>query len=1108
MKYKSQINNRFKMLWIMVFILLVILVFRLAILTMAEGKKYRELADNKRVREIEITAPRGEIRDRNGVLLAGNKPVFTLQLSKDEISRQKPEDINEGLVQLLRLLERDGVNYLDELPIVLNVIRYKEMSDYKKYNHDSLDEVADRLINNDLVAEFLMTSFVDTDKPMTFQFLTINRAINALHVRGIDVPITATWNSNGLSVAFNSALDSINWKKSLGLNPDLPPLDSLVSLMGKDKTLVKKVLNHSLARALAYNILVKAGLDIDLSLEPFSNANEESFRDKKASNMRKYRNITLDSSAKSDFLNIFHQTVLSSFLEGPLPLDENGNVRDIPKEFIDSIERAGVTNIVEYQISADTLLAEYSYIEGKAIDNKSPLDWLVEQGSNIKAMELLSENDGMKALMQTALINKGIYTDISIAKDFAYVQKENDIEFRQRYKLKEGNTAEQDLKDLLERYKINDEYNIFEKRGLINLYYTVNRQGFNSYIPLNFAYGLKDVTVASITEQLTKIKGINISVEPIRYYPYGKMAAHILGYLGKISQPDEMEKFLADNRYSIGDMIGKTGVEESYEDLLKGEKGYRKVVVDSMENTTDVLYENLPVAGNTLFLTIDADLQRATENALVKALENIKAGGSYTSKWGDYQFNNHKDGRPYYHANSGAAIMVDVKTGEILALASYPSFDPNLFATGITSVDWESLLPEHENDPLAPRPLYNIATQTAVQPGSIFKMITGLTALEKGLSPEEYITDMGFVRFRDTQFNCLAWTNSHATHGNVNIYTALKDSCNYYFYSLMLGENQRLAQKLPVKVEIEDLIEMAKKFGLNEPTGIEINIPKETAGGIPEPAKKLKRTQEHMRQSLNERLVNYYQDEVGEDAIRIEEIIDEIVSWTEMEEPLSRNEVTDRLKALGINGERRPEGLRMNMTDYIKYSYLNHAAWHMGDSLNASIGQGQNEYSLAQMASYIATIANGGYLHKFSVVHDMRTHDNQPIKMQTVKSSERIGLKNYENLEHIKMGMLEVSRGGTSSKVFSDFPIKVGSKTGTAEREGLNPGSGMEYDDFTWTVAFAPYDDPEIAVATILVQGGSGGHGAPILRDMIAAYMGLDEEAKDDVLPIEEKRSE
>ena len=257
---------------------------------------------------------------------------------------------------------------------------------------------------------------------------------------------------------------------------------------------------------------------------------------------------------------------------------------------------------------------------------------------------------------------------------------------------------------------------------------------------------------------MSEFPGIHISVEPVRYYPEGETAAHILGYLGKISQASEIKKYVEEGEYSPNDIIGKTGIEESFEDYLRGVNGIKTVEVDSLGNTTYVLNEKKPIPGSNVYLSGDLKLQQLAENLLKKTLDEISVGGIYKSSWGDYDIGiNKRENRPYKNANSGAVVAIDVKTGQALASAVYPSYDPNLFSTGISNTDWLSLFPENERDHLAPRPLYNIATHTAVQPGSTFKMVTALAALEKGFSPTKTIRGMGKVDIGTDEFGCWIW---------------------------------------------------------------------------------------------------------------------------------------------------------------------------------------------------------------------------------------------------------------------------------------------------------------------------------------------------------------
>jgi penicillin-binding protein 2 len=436
-------------------------------------------------------------------------------------------------------------------------------------------------------------------------------------------------------------------------------------------------------------------------------------------------------------------------------------------------------------------------------------------------------------------------------------------------------------------------------------------------------------------------------------------------------------------------------------------------------------------------------------------------------------------------------------------LASYPSYDPNLFSTGISSTDWISLFPENEEDPLAPRPLYNIAIQTAVQPGSTFKMVTALAALEKGLSPTKGIRDMGYVELGDYRPACWIWNQSKGTHGYENMYEAIRDSCNYYFYSVALGKNQRTGESLGMKVDIEDIVNLSKQLGLNDKTGIETNIPSEMSGGVPDPQRKIIITKNLLKKELNKKIQGYIKEDVKLTESEIKEVIDEIVSWTEMEEPLTRGEVIKRLNALGLEPEKRLPGDREGLADKIKYTYLNQAGWNISDTLNVTIGQGQSSYTPIQMANFISTLSNGGYRHDVTVVDSIKNFDNSKTIYEHKVNPERIQLNDYNNLEHVKLGMLKVSTEGTARKIFTNFPVKVATKTGTAEKSGINPSTGDTYDDFAWFVGFAPYDEPEIAIAAVIFQGGSGGYAGPLAREIIAEYLGLNADETKETLPFE-----
>ena len=1078
MKLREKLFNRYSLMIYFLVLITTMLLFRLATLTIAQGDYYRDLSDNKRVKEVYTTAPRGEIRDRHGRLLAGNVPTFTVQLLKDELNFGDRTVRNDSLLQLVRLLESDGTEYANDYPVELNLIKYRSMDSYLTNEVGPMDKLVIQILENNLLNEFLNMEF---SKPYNDHF--------------------------GLSI-FKRAQDILSDK-----NPEIYSLDpgneedvlKISQLLQDDKVNTRKIVDHPVARLLAYDLLRKYDLQEDLALEEYALTYYEDYIQQKADLMDDYPYITMDTSGEEDFINLFSEIGLYSFLSRAIPLGGETEEYLIPGEvLIEYLEENGGSSPIEIRIGDNGTDLLYSFVDTTGISDQDPLDHLIGLAEEMNLLAGFIKDERIRYQAQSHLINSGINPRISIAGDIEYVHINNMNNWYEANKVEKGTPLAEAFMDVRRIYSINESISPYEARALLGLINQLNIQGYLAYQPINIAYGIKDETVARIEEGLSGVPGINVSIEPVRVYPEGTTASHILGYIGKISQPFEIEKYIREEGYSPGTLIGKTGIEESYELQLSGVSGIRKVEVDVVGNTTNVIEEISPVPGDNIYLSIDLKLQKTAEEAMKHTLDQLSKGGTFRSEWGDYTFGTHRrKGRPYINANSGAVVVLDVKTGETLAMVSYPSFDPNLFSTGINNTDWLSLFPEDADNPLAARPLYNIATQTAVQPGSTFKMVTGLTALEKGLNPLLRIRDMGYVTVGDKRFHCLIYTNTGGTHGYENFYEALSDSCNYYFYTLALGRNQRTGQDIGVKIEIEDIVEMSKKLGLNDKTGIEINIPSEVSGGVPDPQRKIITTKYLLKQMLQRSMEGYIMDghEFSEEDIQL--AIDEIISWTELEETLSRAEVVRRLTGMGIEPEMRLAGEREGLADKIKYTYLNQAGWNISDTLNVTIGQGQSAYTPIQMANYIATIANGGYLNRVTLIDSIRNYNNVSVLYEHKPERELIGLNDYENLEHVKQGMEKVADDGTARRIFQNFPVPVGVKTGTAERSGINPSTGDTYDDFAWFVGFAPYDDPEIAVAAVLFQGGSGGYAAPMVREIIAEYLGLNDVEQIDTLPME-----
>ena len=1109
MEFKDKITNRFNIIMAVIIFMIIILSIRLAIMTIAQGDYYRDVSDNKIIKDVYKAPIRGEIKDVNGKLLAGNKPSFTVQMLKDEVNKLKREEKNEVFLTLIRLLEEDGAPYIDDFPIELNTLKYKNEEDYDKEFYAPIDKAIDIIVEKKLLSDVLNLYYIDDSYEEHYQYIIFNRAISALKDKNIDVPVLTDIKDGSLKIEFNEDKDIESFKKEYSLSKGDTPISSVLKLIEDDKAIIRKIVDHSISRKLVYDLLQSKGVDDNLILDDYSILFEEEYMSQKRELMKIFPEVTNNSSAEDDFINIFYNTSIKNFLESSFKKETSRKKEELiypGKILLDFLKKEKLNIPVDISIAKDNVVS-YKYTGKDDLNGIQTIDFLIENIKGTKAFKRFMKDDVIRPLAQKQLLKDEINPKISISKGYEYVSINNIEKFYSDNNIQKESSVEEAFNQLKTRYKIDKSLSRYESRSIFVMYNQLIKQGYLAYQPIYISYGIKEATVAKIEESMINTSGINISIEPVRYYPEGQVAAHMLGYMGKISQPSEIKEYIEEKKYSPSSLIGKTGIEQSFEKNLKGKGGIKKVEVDSAGNSTHTIEEEKSKPGDNIYLSLDLELQKTAEESLEKTLKELQRGGTYESKWGNFKFGTNKSkGRPYKNATSGATVAIDIKTGKVLASASYPSYDPNLFSTGINTTDWNSLFPENEDDPLAPRPLYNIATQTAVQPGSTIKMLTAVTALEKGLSPNKAIRDMGFVEVGNQPYSCLLWTSSRRTHGYENLYDALRDSCNYYFYTLAIGRNQKTGEDLGIKIEIEDIVEMSKKFGLNDKTGIEINIPSESSGSVPSPDIKLSNKKAVLRNTLNREIEKTFvkgYEYTDEDK---SQTIEEIVSWLGLDEKLSYLEVIKRLKDLNIDPEAKiihAGNIEESIAGAIKFTNIDYASWGIADTLGITIGEGQIAYTPIQMANYAAIIANGGYKHKLTLIDGIKNYNNSKSVYEYKEDSKKIGLNNYEHLEDVKKGMLKVTKEGAYRSIFDKFPIDVAAKTGTAKNEAINPATKQSYDDFAWFVAFAPYDDPQIAIATVLFQGGSGGYAAPMTRDIIAEYLGLNEEDKEETIPYE-----
>lgn len=429
-------------------------------------------------------------------------------------------------------------------------------------------------------------------------------------------------------------------------------------------------------------------------------------------------------------------------------------------------------------------------------------------------------------------------------------------------------------------------------------------------------------------------------------------AAHILGRVSRIFAED-WDNY-KDKGYSMDALVGKGGVEEAFESYLHGTNGVKLVTTDKNGKVTGELYAKEPQPGNTVALTIDLDLQKVTEDSLAEKIGSMEKRDGLT--------------------RGGAAAVVSVGTGEVLALASYPTYDLS---------QWDEMYDTWNKDTVG-RPMFNRATDGTYAPGSTFKLCSAVAALESGIvTPSTTIVDRGiYTYYTFPQPKCWIYNSYGGTHGAVNVSQAITVSCNYFFYEVgrLMG--------------IRTLDSYATQFGLGQHTGIEIG---DSAGVLASPE---------------------YAEKIGE-------------TWTD------------------------------------------------GQTITAAIGQSYNLFTPLQLANYVATLVGGGDHYEAHLLKSAKSFDNSSVVYAYNKAPINHVDMADSTLEAVKKGARGLATGSLSY-VFRNCVVDVGCKTGTAE-------TGQKLTNGCF-VAFAPYDDPQIAVCVVAEQGGGGANLAPVALDIINAY--------------------
>ena len=576
--------------------------------------------------------------------------------------------------------------------------------------------------------------------------------------------------------------------------------------------------------------------------------------------------------------------------------------------------------------------------------------------------EYTNMTDIQRTLLDAYLKAKGLDEDTTAVELMSY--------FRTRYEIANSYTAEEMRKIASVRYAVNVRYEI----------------NTNSYI------FVEDASIDLISD-LMGVVGNVVEVETSYVREYNtQYAAHILGYVQAMSEED-MAKYRPEDEnsgYDYDTKVGRDGVEAAFEDWLHGTNGEARVKRTANGTVTSTVYLEDPVPGNHVYLTIDIQLQEQAERILETGIYElqIERNDDNAEAVAEGRLDEVRE-----DIQGGAIVVVDVKTGEPLAIASYPTYD---LATIIE--DYADLL-EADYDPL-----FNRALMGAYAPGSTFKPCTAIAGLtENIINTETQIECTGiFTKYESQGYAPACWIytqmDGQLTHGYDNVTEALKDSCNIFFYTV--------ADDLGIR----KLMEYAEDFGLGESTGIELT---ETTGNMSNPDNHL----------------NYDVD-----------------------------------------------------------------GWVDGDTVQAGIGQSDSMFTPLQIAEYCAAIANGGTRHSAALLKSVRSYDysrqlyqNKTEVLSTVDSADY-------NWDAVQRGMYLMANDITSSSntvyytlgnySYNGVSLPVAAKTGTSQL-----GEGKTNNAIF--MCYAPFDDPEIAVAIVVERGLSGANLSRMARNVLDAYFSL-----------------
>ena len=531
------------------------------------------------------------------------------------------------------------------------------------------------------------------------------------------------------------------------------------------------------------------------------------------------------------------------------------------------------------------------------------------------------------------------------------------------------------------------------------------------YQPIPITKSADPDIALQIVERSDAFPGVDAQPVAIRNYPsyLDVNAAHVLGYVGPLTESDLLES--NGKQYFRSETIGKTGLEIQYDSFLRGEPGIRTVIVDRKESITRESQNTKAIPGDHLVTSLDVRLQAATEKALKDAVLRGRANG--------------------YTSDSGAAIVMDVRTGQILALASYPTYDPNSWEKGLTVQQASDLFSEKKSVPAL-----NRAIQGLFAPASTFKVVSVVAAADAG-----YDINANYDCPSQVQVGTRAFQNFDSKNqGRMDMKKAIAVSCDTIWYQIAFDEWLRDGGLKPKSNPNDYFFKAAQAFDITEKVGID--LPSESRSRLADRAYKKR--------------------------------------WHDQNKDFYCN-----YKDRATKAQQTPFLIQLAAENCVDGDKI-----RAGDAVNFSIGQGDTVVTPLKLTQMYAAIANGGTIWQASIAKAVVKTDGTVLKTIT---PAKLGTLDVEasTIKFLQQSLREVVVSGTGAGVFAGFPIEISGKTGTGQVFGKNPNGSLK-DDTSWFASYAPSDNPRYAVVMMVGQGGFGASTSGVgVRQIYEALFGV-----------------